>query len=128
MQGLPASVPVNVNPLRLQQVLSNLIGNAVKFSDPGAAVEIIAEISGQDALVKVCDHGPGIPQEFRSRIFQKFAQADSSDTRQRGGTGLGLSICKALMTRMNGTIGFDSVERQGSTFFITLPLQAELPA
>ena len=128
LQGLPASVPVNVNPLRLQQVLSNLIGNAVKFSDPGAQVQIIADINGQDARIRVCDQGPGIAQEFRSRIFQKFAQADSSDTRQRGGTGLGLSICKALMTRMNGTIGFESVERQGSTFYITLPLQAALSA
>lgn len=128
LQGLPASVPVNVNPLRLQQVLSNLIGNAVKFSNPGAQVQIMADICGPDARVRVCDRGPGIPQAFRSRIFQKFAQADGSDTRQRGGTGLGLSICKALMTRMNGTIGFDSVEGQGSTFYITLPLQAEQPA
>jgi len=100
----------------------------VKFSDPGAQVQIIADINGQDARIRVCDQGPGIAQEFRSRIFQKFAQADSSDTRQRGGTGLGLSICKALMTRMNGTIGFESVERQGSTFYITLPLQAALSA
>lgn len=122
LQLLPADVKVMVNEQRLQQVLSNLISNAVKFSAPDCPVQIIAAIKDNSVLVKVCDQGPGIPAEFRSRIFQKFAQADGSDARQRGGTGLGLSICKELMTRMHGTIGFDSVEGKGSTFYITLPL------
>jgi PAS domain S-box-containing protein len=119
---LPVDVQVMVNEQRLQQVLSNLISNAVKFSARHCQVTILAGCSGEHAFVKVCDHGPGIPAEFRSRIFQKFAQADGSDARQRGGTGLGLSICKELMTRMHGSIGFDSVEGVGSTFYITLPL------
>jgi DNA-binding response OmpR family regulator len=72
--------------------------------------------------VEVTDHGLGIPAEFRSRIFQKFSQADSSDTRQKGGTGLGLSITKELVERMGGRIGFDSVEGQGATFYIELPI------
>lgn len=123
LHELPASVLVSVNHQRLQQVLSNLISNAVKFSAPGTVVQLSACLRDHDVMIKVCDQGPGISQEFRSRIFQKFAQADGSDSRQRGGTGLGLSICKELMERMNGTIGFDSVEGQGSTFYITLPLQ-----
>ena len=111
-----------VNSKRLQQVLSNLISNAVKFSEAGSPVQISAELQDQQVLIKVSDQGPGIPAEFRSRIFQKFAQADGSDSRQRGGTGLGLSICKELMDRMHGTIGFDSEEGVGSTFYLTLPL------
>lgn len=123
LHALPARVPVRVNNQRLQQVLSNLISNAVKFSDPGSPVQMIALIQDQDVVVKVCDQGTGIPEEFRSRIFQKFAQADGTDTRRRGGTGLGLNICRELMTRMNGTIGYESVEGSGCTFYITLPLQ-----
>ena len=70
----------------------------------------------------VVDNGPGIPLEFRSRIFGKFAQADSSDTRAKGGTGLGLSITKKLTEQMNGKIGFDSVVGEGATFYIILPI------
>lgn len=119
---LPQSVAVLAHQQRLQQVLSNLISNAVKFSAAGSMVQISAECEDRMALIKVRDQGPGIAEEFRPRIFEKFAQADGSDSRQRGGTGLGLSICKELMTRMHGTIGFDSVEGKGSTFYISLPL------
>jgi len=126
VQALPLQVLVVVNNQRVQQVLSNLISNAVKFSEAGSPVQISAELLDTEVLIKVRDQGPGIPTEFRSRIFQKFAQADGSDSRQRGGTGLGLSICKELMDRMHGTIGFDSVEGVGSTFYITLPLQATI--
>ncbi len=125
IQQLPAKVPVLVNSQRLQQVLSNLISNAVKFSDAGSKVQIIAELQDKQVLVKVCDQGPGIPAEFRGRIFQKFAQADGSDSRQRGGTGLGLSICKELMEKMHGSIGYESTEGVGSTFFIMLPMVDE---
>lgn len=119
---LPQTVMVLAHQQRLQQVLSNLISNAVKFSAAGSMVQISAECEDRMALIKVRDQGPGIAEEFRPRIFEKFAQADGSDSRQRGGTGLGLSICKELMTRMHGSIGFDSVAGQGSTFYIRLPL------
>ena len=71
--------------------------------------------------VEVTDHGPGIDPAFQPRIFQKFAQADSSDTRQQGGTGLGLSICKTLIERMHGQIGYTSTLGSGTTFHFDLP-------
>lgn len=127
LQRLPENLLVLADSQRLQQVFSNLISNAVKFSPQGGKVQIIAQVLEDRAVVKVSDQGPGIPEEFRSRIFQKFAQADSSDSRQRGGTGLGLNICRTLMEKMHGSIGFDSIEGVGSTFYIELPLIDKAP-
>lgn len=120
--ALPAHLRVAIDSPRLQQVLSNLISNAVKFSNPGGRVEIGAHLLDGHVEVTVRDYGLGISDEFRPRIFQKFAQADGSDTRSRGGTGLGLSICKTLMERMHGQIDFHSVPGEGSTFYFRLPL------
>lgn len=103
-------------------MLSNLISNAVKFSQAQGRVDIHAHLLDGQVEVAVRDYGVGIPEEFRARIFQKFAQADGSDTRARGGTGLGLSICKTLMERMHGEIGYHSVLGEGSTFYVRLPL------
>ena len=125
LSDLPAETAVLIDSLRLQQVLSNLISNAVKFSEAQGQVSIRASLSGQQVRVEVSDQGPGISEEFRPRIFQKFAQADSSSTRLRGGTGLGLSICKTLVERMHGEIGFTSVPGQGSTFYFSLPLAGD---
>jgi DNA-binding response OmpR family regulator/anti-sigma regulatory factor (Ser/Thr protein kinase) len=112
---------VEVDPQRLQQVLSNLLSNAAKFSPTGAAVQLdVIDCEGR-VRVEIRDHGPGIPLAFRDRIFQKFSQADASDARQKGGTGLGLAISRELVERLGGRIGFDSVEGQGSCFFVELP-------
>ena len=105
---------------RLLQVLSNLLSNAAKFSPRGGLVEVAA---GEDPLgysVEVTDHGEGIPPAFYDRIFQKFSQADASDTRRRGGTGLGLSITRTLVERMGGAITFRSELGRGTTFAFTL--------
>jgi PAS domain S-box-containing protein len=117
-------VLVNVDSDRLNQVIANLISNAVKFSPAGKAVEVRLTRHGAKARVEVRDHGPGIPPEFRARMFQKFSQADSSDARAKGGTGLGLNISKAIVERLGGTLGFESEVGAGSTFFFELPIQA----
>ena len=84
-------------------------------------VRVSARKSGPSVRVLVADQGPGIPAEFRSRVFQKFAQADGGQRRARGGTGLGLSICKAIVEQHGGQVGFESTPGQGATFFFTLP-------
>lgn len=113
---------VRVDGGRLQQVLTNFLANAVKFSPSGAQVEVAVRLQQDGVRVEVIDHGPGIPGEFCKRIFQKFSQADSSDSRQKGGTGLGLAISKELIERMNGVIGFDSEEGRGARFYFQLPI------
>lgn len=106
---------------RLSQVITNLLSNAVKFSSPGDAVEIVLEVGPHWHRISVVDHGSGIPDEFRDRIFGKFAQADSSDTRQKGGTGLGLSIAREIVRRLEGTIWFESEPGVGTKFHVDLP-------
>lgn len=123
-----ADLKINADSDRMTQVLTNLLSNAAKFSPPQGTVEIRAESIGDKVRVSVRDHGAGIPDEFRNRIFQKFAQADSSDTRQKGGTGLGLSIVKAIVEKHGGIIGFDSELGQGTTFFVELPAYHQAPA
>jgi PAS domain S-box-containing protein len=115
-------VHVRVDGGRLQQVLTNFLSNAAKFSPAGAEVKVAVRRHKNVLQLEVIDQGPGIPAEFHGRIFQKFSQADASDTRQKGGTGLGLAISKELIERMNGLIGFDSEEGQGARFYVQLPV------
>ncbi len=112
---------VLVDPDRLMQVLANLLSNAAKFSPSGEAVQVDVALRDGYARVSVTDHGPGIPELFRARVFHKFAQADSSDVRSRGGTGLGLSIAKSLIEKLGGRIGFDSTPGFATTFYVELP-------
>lgn len=117
---------VNVDEGRLQQVLANFLSNAAKFAPAASVVTVNVSVLEHGLRVAVQDRGPGIPDEFRSRIFQKFSQADSSDTRQKGGTGLGLAVCKELIERMHGEIGFESVPGQGANFYFDLPIVADV--
>ncbi|PAV24809.1 histidine kinase, partial [Tamilnaduibacter salinus] len=113
---------VKVDEQRLKQVLANLLSNAIKFSPDGGIVTVEASSTDTDITVSVTDQGPGIPEDFHHKVFQRFAQADSSDTRQKGGTGLGLAITQELVTRMGGTIQFETTAGEGTRFFFSLPL------
>ena len=121
LQTAPEQVSVRADSDRLQQVMSNLLSNAAKFSPAGAEVRVRATSTQDRVRFEVEDHGTGIPEEFRGRIFEKFAQADASASRRFDGTGLGLSITRQLIEAMAGTIGFNTVVGQGTTFYFELP-------
>jgi signal transduction histidine kinase len=107
---------------RLNQVMLNLLSNAAKFSPKGENIEIIVSKIANNARVEVIDHGLGIEEEFRDKIFERFAQADASDTRSKQGSGLGLTIIKSIIEKHDGIIGFDSKVGAGTTFFIEIPI------
>jgi signal transduction histidine kinase/CheY-like chemotaxis protein len=132
--GYDAALPpfIKGDPARLRQVLLNLAGNAVKFTERGTVHIEVSQLDGVQVRISVIDSGIGIAAEQLDRLFRRFTQADSSTTRRYGGTGLGLAISKTLVELMGGTIGAQSHEGTGSTFWITLPLvvapQAETEA
>ncbi len=117
---------IMVDVSRYIQILSNLLSNAAKFSPANGVVEVATQVHKDRIRITVTDHGPGIPEEFHSRIFGKFSQADSSVTRTQGGTGLGLHITQQIVARMQGKIGFDTVLNQGTTFWVDFPLPHKL--
>ncbi|MBJ6766107.1 PAS domain S-box protein [Myxococcaceae bacterium JPH2] len=106
---------------RMGQVIANLLSNAIKYSPQGACVTLGLRRAGPHLRIWVEDRGSGIPEAFHARIFQKFAQADGSDSRRRGGTGLGLSIARGLVERMGGVLQFTTELGRGTTFWFELP-------
>ena len=106
---------------QLIQVLTNLVSNAIKFSPPRGTVRLAVRRRGDTVRFSVHDRGPGIPEEFRARVFDKFTQADSSSNRRHTGTGLGLSICRALVERHDGSIDFNTQLGLGTEFYFDLP-------
>ena len=113
---------VRVDERRLQQVLSNYLSNAAKFSHAGGLIQVQLLIEGDEVEVQVVDQGIGIAEEQQQLLFNKFIQLDNSNARQRGGTGLGLAICKELIERMDGQVGVRSREGAGACFWFRLPL------
>lgn len=113
---------VMADPTRLQQVITNLLSNAAKFSPAGSRVQISAQRHEGQVRIAVADQGEGIPFAFRSHIFGKFSQADSSSSRPRNGSGLGLNISRSIVEALHGQISFDSTEGVGTTFYVDLPL------
>ena len=132
--NLPPDLPVWVHgdPVRLRQVLVNLLGNAIKFTQRGEVRLWVRALSSSDERLRVSfevsDTGPGIPLEQQGRIFEAFSQADSTTTRRHGGTGLGLAIAKRLVELMGGTLALDSAPGEGAHFRFTISLeQAVMP-
>ena len=121
MEPLPEGLMVLGDESRLCQVLANFLSNAAKFTELGDEVVIRLEYVESWVQFSVIDHGAGIGEAFYSQVFEKFAQADASDTRKKGGTGLGLSISKALVESHHGEIGFRSKPGEETVFFFKLP-------
>ncbi|KAA3625810.1 MAG: PAS domain S-box protein [Proteobacteria bacterium] len=117
-------IEVVADEQRLMQVFANLLSNAIKHSPRNANVLVRLVRRHRHARIEVIDQGPGIPEDFRNRIFTRFAQADSSDTRRTSGTGLGLSITKSIVETLGGDIGYDPGIVRGSCFWVELPLQS----
>ena len=119
---------VRADPDRLAQVVTNLLANAIRFSPSDQEVVVTIRKATDVIRVSVRDRGPGIPDAFKPRIFEKFAQADNTDARKKGGTGLGLSIAKEIINRLGGEIGFDDAPGGGTSFHFELPDWATLTA
>lgn len=122
MRRPPTAVRIRVDEGRFIQVVTNLLSNAAKFSPRGGTVDVSVVVTAERVRVAVRDEGSGIPEEFRPRIFGRFAQADSATTRAKGGSGLGLHICRQLVGLMGGEIDFESTVGAGSTFWVEFPL------
>ena len=112
---------VNADPDRFAQVITNLLSNAIKFSPVNEEVLARVEKNGNLVHISVRDHGPGVPADFQPHIFEKFAQADATSSREKGGTGLGLSIVKQIVERLGGEVGFNDAPGGGTIFYLNLP-------
>ena len=122
---LPPSLPLHADGARIEQVVSNLLANAVKFTPPGGRVALVARVEGREARLEVHDGGPGIAPEDAPKLFSRFTQLPLGVT--RGGSGLGLSISKLLVEAHGGEIGVESEPGQGAHFWVTLPLEPPAP-
>ncbi len=117
-----------VDPNRIIQVLANLLGNAIKFSERGSSIRVTVTVVDGEAQIAVIDRGRGIPPEQLESVFDRFGQVEAGDARRQGGTGLGLAIARELVTRSGGRLDVSSVLGTGSTFTVALPLGAPTDA
>lgn len=119
-QALPQfNALANVDEHRLLQVLANLLSNAIKFSPQQGVVTVTLQQQDNQLIISIADQGPGIAEAFQDKVFQRFAQEYSGNTREQGGTGLGLALSKELMQAMHGNIWFNSIPGKGATFYLS---------
>ncbi len=121
LEPVDESLRVRCDLDRIEQVMTNLLSNAAKFTPKDGTIHVSTRENGEMIRVSVRDEGPGISKEFRKKIFGKFAQADSSNTKEQGGTGLGLAISKTIIELHGGSIGFETADGKGTTFYFDLP-------
>ncbi|MEP6491214.1 MAG: PAS domain S-box protein [bacterium] len=124
VQGAPTRLWADAD--RITQTLTNLVGNAIKFSPEGSTIELNVSHNDTEALFEVRDHGRGIPADKLEIIFDRFQQVDASDAREKGGTGLGLAICLGIVQQHGGRIWAENPADGGSAFKFTLPMRAEV--
>ena len=121
---IPADLTITTDRAKLVQALDNLMDNAAKFSPPGTAIDLHAEIAGGEVRISVRDHGPGISPEHWSRVFERFYKVDRARPREAGGFGLGLAITKHLVQVLGGRIWTETAHDGGQVFTIALPLKS----
>ena len=118
---IPAALTITTDRPKLVQALGNLLDNAAKFSPPGTAIDVRAEIAGDEVRISVRDHGPGISPEHWSRVFERFYKVDRARPREAGGFGLGLAITKHLVQVLRGRIWTETARDGGQVFTIAFP-------
>jgi len=118
--------PLNMDEVRIGQVISNLVRNAAAYSDSGTQITLEAERIDNEIVVSIADEGIGVPPEHIDKIFDRFHRVESGVAHRRGGTGLGLSICKAILEGHGGRIWVESKPGEGSKFSFSLPIEEDL--
>ncbi len=124
LEAIEADALAYLDPQRAQQVLINLLANAIKFSPPGSQLRLGLQVGARQLRISLSDSGPGIDADFQTRIFKPFSQAETGNTRDTKGTGLGLSISRQLMRQMGGELSYESPPGQGATFHADFLRQA----
>jgi two-component system OmpR family sensor kinase len=122
----PSPVPLRVDPVRIRQVLDNLLTNAAVHTPPGTQVSVTLSVAAGTASVRVADAGPGIPEADRDQVFDRFYRVDKARSRDRGGSGLGLAVARSLAKAHGGSVELSS-EPGATVFTVTIPLGAASP-
>jgi signal transduction histidine kinase len=120
---IPEDACVYADKNSIETVLRNLIGNAIKFTNEGGEIKVLAQQSNEEVIVEVKDNGIGIPEELQHRLFSITEQVSQNGTKNEMGTGLGLVLCSELIKHNNGKIWFESTVAVGSSFFFSLPIK-----